>query len=114
MTPDAPHPVLLIELPVPPGREAEWNEWYEGEHIPDFLATVDGAVRSTRYRIIGDSADGISYLVVHEFASTETLSAFHDSPVMNDRLGNYTERWGMPPIWRRRGFAPTFRAEAPR
>jgi hypothetical protein len=109
-----PTPILVIELPVPDGREEEWNAWYEGEHIPDFLATVEGAVRSTRYRLLGPPQDGITYLVVHEFASLDALRAFADSGLLRGRLGDYTQRWGEPPVYRRRAFEPVFHDRAAR
>lgn len=107
-----PAPILVIELPVPDGREAEWNAWYEGEHIPDFLATVKGALRSTRYHLLGPPEDRISYLVVHEFASLDALRAFADSGQLRGRLGDYTRRWGEPAVYRRRAFEPVFRGQA--
>ena len=107
-------PILIIELPVPDGREAEWNAWYEGEHIPNFLATVEGALRSTRYRLLGLPEDGISYLVVHEFVSLDALRAFADSKLLRGRLGDYTQRWGEPAVYRRRAFEPVFHDQAVR
>jgi hypothetical protein len=109
-----PAPILIIELPVPAGRETEWNAWYEGEHIPDFLATVEGAVRSTRYRLLGQPDDGISYLVVHEFATLDALRAFVASTLLHGRLDDYERRWGQPAVYRRRAFEPVFRDQAVR
>jgi hypothetical protein len=105
-----PAPILIVELPVPDGRETEWNAWYEGEHIPDFLATVQGARRSTRYRVLGQPDDGIRYLVVHEFATLDALRAFADSALLHGRLDEYTRRWGQPAVYRRRAFEPVFTA----
>lgn len=107
-----PAPILVIELPVPDGHEAEWNAWYEGEHIPDFLASVADAVRTTRYRLLGPPEDGISYLVVHEFVSLDALRAFAGSDLLRGRLGDYTRRWGEPAVYRRRAFEPVFHQAA--
>jgi antibiotic biosynthesis monooxygenase (ABM) superfamily enzyme len=105
-------PILIIELPVPAGLETEWNDWYDNVHVPDFLATVDGAVRTTRYQLVGDPGpDELRYLVVHEFDSVDNMTAFKDSPVMNGRLNEYTDLWGIPTHYRRRGFEPIFEAE---
>jgi hypothetical protein len=32
------------------GREDEFNDWYEGQHIPDVL-TVKGILAATRYKV---------------------------------------------------------------
>ena len=107
-----PAPILVVELPVPDGREAEWNAWYEGEHIPDFLTAVEGVLRSTRYRLLGRPEDGISYLVVHEFVSLDALRAFLDSKLLGGRLDDYAQRWGEPAVHRLRAFEPVFHDQA--
>ena len=50
-------PILIVELPVPAGREEEWNKWYHEEHIADLLMSGVGAANSVRYRLIGGEDD---------------------------------------------------------
>jgi hypothetical protein len=51
------------------GREAEFNEWYEGTHMPDCLG-IEGLVSARRYRLhrteIGTAP--ASYVTIYELA----------------------------------------------
>ena len=100
-------PILVVELPVPAGREDEWNAWYHDVHIPDVLANVPGARHSTRYRLVAGD-DDVRYLVVHEFDSLTTLQSYFDSPVLAERWSDYARLWGSRAAVRRRAFEPIF------
>jgi hypothetical protein len=100
-------PILVVELPVPAGREAEWNSWYHDEHIPELLGLGCGAVRSVRYRHVSGEGS-FRYLVVHEFASVEKLEAYRASPIIAARWEAYKHRWGIPVDPRVRAFEPIF------
>lgn len=104
-------PLLVVELPVPVAGDAEWSRWYHEEHIPDVLRSVDGVVRSRRYRLIGGQ-DEFRYLVTHEFASTEQLRVYQDSAQVGDRWGEYERLWGRPAHYRRRSFEPVYEQRA--
>jgi hypothetical protein len=41
---------IVFGNPESPEQDAEFNEWYEGTHIPDVLATVPGVVSAQRYK----------------------------------------------------------------
>jgi hypothetical protein len=98
-------PLLVVELPTPDGHEDAWNKWYQDVHMPDLLATVDGAVRSIRYQVThGD--DTYRYVVAHQFASVEHLHRYADSPLIADRSSEYGRLWGIPTNWRRRVLTP--------
>ena len=64
----ASHLVLVFGRPVP-GREAEWNEWYE-QHLKD-VAALPGVVRTRKFGHVARSADQPSppsaYLAAYEF-----------------------------------------------
>jgi hypothetical protein len=50
------------------GREAEFNRWYDDEHLPEMLA-VDGFVRARRYRAVtptGQAAPAHGYVTIYE------------------------------------------------
>jgi len=100
-------PILVVELPVPPGREIEWNAWYHDEHIPDLLASGVGAASSVRYRLLGGE-DDVAYLVIHEFTSQEALERYFASTAVAGRWSEYEKRWGTRRAVRRRAFAPIF------
>ena len=55
--------------PVSPEREAEFNEWYDGTHLPELLA-VPGFVAARRYRRVAD--DGApEYLAVYDIEADD-------------------------------------------
>ena len=54
-----------------PEREAEWNRWYDEEHVPAMLS-VPGIVSCTRYQELG--ADG-KYLAVYEINDPQVFDA---------------------------------------
>lgn len=101
--------MLLVELSAPSGREDEWNRWYEQVHIPELLALVGGAVRSTRYRVI-HGADEIEYVVMHEFDDQAALAAYLNSPRIEQRRREYDQLWGEPGAGRLRGLTPILEA----
>src|SRR4051812_1395930 len=60
--------ILFSEMTPDPAWEAEFNEWYDTEHIPLRMA-VPGFASAQRYRSLKDN----SYLAVYE---TGSLDAF--------------------------------------
>jgi len=60
---------VVFGNPVTPEREAEFNEWYEGTHIPDVLK-LPGVLSAQRYKVSPlDGAPGapkFSYMTVYE------------------------------------------------
>jgi hypothetical protein len=63
---------VAITNPVSPEREAEYNEWYEGTHLPEVLA-VDGFVSAKRYRAVDGEAP--KYMAVYELDSEDLAGA---------------------------------------
>jgi hypothetical protein len=49
MPPDNANGLLLNAMNVEPATEAEFNEWYDNEHVPA-LAAVPGVLRARRFR----------------------------------------------------------------
>jgi heme-degrading monooxygenase HmoA len=60
--------LLLNTMNVAPEHEAEFNEWYDTEHIPA-LAAVPGTLSARRFR--SHEADGRRYVALYHFASPE-------------------------------------------
>jgi hypothetical protein len=61
---------VVFGNPATPEQDAEFNEWYEGTHIPDVL-TVPGVVSAQRYKIRqldreAGKAPKFSYMTVYE------------------------------------------------
>jgi hypothetical protein len=58
--------------PVSPDRDGEFNEWYDGTHVPELLA-VPGFVSARRFRRVGD--DGTpEYLAVYEIDADDVAA----------------------------------------
>ena len=63
----ARHHLLAFTNPVP-GREAEFERWYDEHHVPDMLA-VPGVMTAQRFRLsdaTGQGDPGWSYLAFYE------------------------------------------------
>jgi heme-degrading monooxygenase HmoA len=66
--------LLTVKTTIARDREAEFNRWYNHEHIPDFLK-YKGVVSARRYRAVMPE-DRYQYIALYEFESEETLQAF--------------------------------------
>lgn len=101
--------ISMVELPVPAGREDEWNDWYHRVHIPEALSRSAGPKHGIRYRLIAGS-DDVRYLAVYEFESEEILRADFDAPGHEPRRKEYERLWGpgSARAVRRRAFIPLF------
>jgi hypothetical protein len=66
--------ILLVQTnPVSPDRESEFNEWYEGTHIPQILGNVPGMIGASRY-VIADSSPSTPrhrYLAVYDIEADD-------------------------------------------
>lgn len=70
-----PKAVLVVLTNCPPGREAEFNEWYNNTHIPDILQ-LPGFVAATRYQIVGEPRQGQGrFLALYEVESDDPAAA---------------------------------------
>jgi hypothetical protein len=59
--------VLLVRLGIPPEHEAEFNDWYNTDHLPA-LTSVPGVFGARRYRTTAGSP---TYLAVYELAHAD-------------------------------------------
>jgi len=59
--------VLLVRLDIPDEHDAEFNDWYNTDHLPA-LASVPGVYGARRYRATAGSP---RYLAVYELANAE-------------------------------------------
>ena len=67
IAPDGAAALLLISMNVAPEHEAEFNEWYNVEHLPA-LAAVPGVLGARRYRGSGATQ---RYLALYHFAAPD-------------------------------------------
>ena len=104
-TPDS---ILTVVLPVPPGKAAEWNRWYDGHHMPTVLQIAPEIVVGHRYAPISEPSTG-DYLVLYEFSSRAALDEWQTGPTVAGKHHEYKEKWGVQNI--RRAWAMEFRVE---
>jgi len=73
---------LVISNPVA-GREAEYNEWYDRQHLHDVLQ-VSGFVAAQRFRVTGDSTLSGRYVAIYELESDDPAATLAE---LNSRAG---------------------------
>ncbi len=78
---------LAIWLDVEPAAEADFNDWYARQHMPERLS-VPGFLRGRRYAATGDS---LPYFTLYEVENAAVLSS-----------APYLERLNTPTDWTRR------------
>jgi uncharacterized protein DUF4286 len=62
--------LYLIRLRVDPSVEAEWNRWYNEEHVPR-LAAVTGVVCARRFKARQPDAGGRNYLATYHLTAAD-------------------------------------------
>jgi len=70
-----PHGMLFVATSVAPEDDADFNQWYDHEHVEERVA-IEGFLSGTRYRAV---AAARRYLGLYETASLETFTsaAYH-------------------------------------
>jgi heme-degrading monooxygenase HmoA len=87
------HKIMLIAANEPIAeKEAEYNEWYNGKHIP-MMFQFRGLKKASRYRLASDNKECSKYLAVYEFDSTEDLEAFLQSPEFAAAVKDFDDKW---------------------
>jgi hypothetical protein len=68
----------IVQTSPTPGREDEFNEWYENVHVPQIL-TLPDFVSGQRFRLLAqDPFEGPRYLAVYEI-ETDDIAATLDT-----------------------------------
>jgi len=63
--------LLLVMMDIDPEHEADFDRWYEEEHIPERMA-IPGFVSARRFRAV---EGGPKYLALYELESPEALDS---------------------------------------
>lgn len=80
-----PRGLLLVWTDIPAELDAEFNEWYTREHMPDRILKVPGFVRGRRYAATAGSP---RYATIYDLSDTDVM---HSPAHMSLRRGR-TER----------------------
>lgn len=106
-----PDNILTVVLPVPPGREAEWNRWYDGHHMPTVFTIAPAVVVGHRFAPISEPSPG-DFLVLYEFTSRADLDAWQAGSTVAGKHDEYVRRWGVQNT--RRAWTVEFRVDGDR
>jgi antibiotic biosynthesis monooxygenase (ABM) superfamily enzyme len=83
-----PEHMLSVRATVNPGREDEFNRWYDNEHVPDAVRMLPGCIGAARYRVVlGDGSH--QYMALYAFESAAKLSAALSSPEITELINIY-------------------------
>jgi antibiotic biosynthesis monooxygenase (ABM) superfamily enzyme len=88
-----PEHFFAVRASVEPGREAEFNRWYDEEHVPDFLELVPACLGAARYRVV-DGDGSHQYLAVYAFPSEAALREFMASEGLRELVRRYDQAIG--------------------
>jgi hypothetical protein len=106
MTAEAPDSAIMIALTNSvPGREAEFNAWYDDIHVKDLVA-VPGIVAAQRYLAVpsGDAPAALyQYLTIYRTegsvdAVRANLAATRDRRIISEALAPGSAMWAFRPI----------------
>ena len=64
---------VVRSRPVDPAREDEFNDWYDGVHVPELLS-VPGFRSARRFRRVGSGDEGPEYLAVYEIEADDVAA----------------------------------------
>ena len=83
-----PEHMLSVRATVESGSEAEFNRWYDSEHVPDAVRLLPGCIGAARYKVVlGDGSH--QYMALYAFESAAKLSAALSGPEIKELIKIY-------------------------
>lgn len=90
---DFPEHMLTVRATVEPGRESEFNRWYDAEHMPDAVRLFPGCIGGARYKVVlGDGSN--QYMAMYAFESAAKLEAAMNGPEIKELVRIYNRDIG--------------------
>jgi hypothetical protein len=88
--------VLIVWTDIPPEIEADFNDWYNREHLPDRILRMPGFVRGRRYVSVSRnaSAGAPKYLTYYDLQDTTFMLSDAHSALRRQRP--VRDRWFVP------------------
>ena len=83
-----PEHFLTVRATVEPGREAEFNHWYDTEHTPDAVRMFKGCIGAARYKVV-DGDGSHQYMAMYAFESAEQMKATLAGPEIKELIKIY-------------------------
>ena len=90
--------IWLVGSECSPGREAEYNEFYNKEHMPTALK-APGMLRGTRYERIGPQFEYPKYLAIYEIESEAAIEEILKSEAAEQQFHGRGKELGMKLRW---------------
>ena len=81
--------VFIVMAKVSPEQEADFNRWYDEDHMPKALNRFPGVISGRRHKIL-DGGDGYNYLAFYEFESQAKL----EEAMRSDALQGLIQEFG--------------------
>ncbi len=95
--------IFVVGTNPPPGKESEFNEWYDDVHVP-MLLKAPGMVRATRYQLVGEKEGIPKYLAIYEMEDKAAFARLDQSPERVAAQKQRLEQWAGGPdfsvVWR--------------
>src|SRR5262245_38656219 len=88
-----PEHFLAVRATVPPGREDEFNRWYNAEHIPDVVNMFPSCLGASRYKVM-DGDGSHQYIALYALRSAAELEAAIGSAEIKELIRRYDEAIG--------------------
>lgn len=88
-----PEHFLAVRATVEPGREAEFNKWYDTEHTPDAVRAFPGCIGGARYKV-NDGDGSHQYIAIYAFKTAEELRTATSGPEIKKLIKIYDEAIG--------------------
>jgi antibiotic biosynthesis monooxygenase (ABM) superfamily enzyme len=83
-----PEHMLSVRATVEPGRDAEFNRWYDTEHMPDAVRMFPGCIGGARYKVVlGDGSH--QYMALYAFESAGALDRALNGPEVKELIKIY-------------------------
>ena len=83
-----PEHMLSVRATVEPGHDADFNRWYDNEHMPDAVRMFPGCIGGARYKVVlGDGTH--QYMALYAFESAAKLEAALNGPEVKELIKIY-------------------------
>jgi antibiotic biosynthesis monooxygenase (ABM) superfamily enzyme len=88
-----PEHFLAVRATVEPGREEEFNRWYNNEHTPDAVNMFPGCIGGARFKVV-DGDGSHQYVALYAFRTEEEMQAAISGPEVKELIRIYDEAIG--------------------
>ena len=85
--------VFIVLAKVRPEQEADFNRWYDEDHLPKALNRFPGVTSGRRHRIL-DGGDGYNYMAFYEFESQAKLDEAMKGDALKGLIQEFNAAFG--------------------